>query len=218
MHISLYKKCSCGYDPKKKRQPEHCTETTALLNHLTFPPLNTLEEFRDEKRHMAVLLEIISEVNETYCKECFAQNCYGEIFRLQFWDCSKCCSNPKPSYFDDLKRGNTVAILNPDNCESLIAINIINYDECLVLKGGLKYLYNEANRLLRHVEMCERDEKRECFGCGNKFDNLKQCSRCKMAHYCSPVFKYIYFYSKVSSNERVPRSCYLSIRVPILFS
>ena len=85
---ALIKKCACGYDPKKNRQKEDCTETKALLNHLTFPSLKTSEANRSDKRHMAALLEIISDVFVSWCNQCFARNCYGEVFKLQFFDCT----------------------------------------------------------------------------------------------------------------------------------
>jgi hypothetical protein len=190
---ALIKKCACGYDPKKNRQKEDCTETKALLNHLTFPSLKTSEANRSDKRHMAALLEIISDVFVSWCNQCFARNCYGEVFKLQFFDCTKCCSNPNPAYFADLKQGNTVAILNADNIEESMVVNVMNYDECMVFKSDLKCLLNEGDKLLRDLELSERNEMRECFGCGLKFDNLKICARCKLAQYCSTVYKYFLY-------------------------
>ena len=48
-------------------------------------------------------------------------------------------------------------------------------------------MQEEARKLLNDADFESRNEEHECFGCETKVTDIKRCSGCKLAKYCSQV-------------------------------
>jgi len=69
----------------------------------------------------------------------------------------------------------------PDGKEGIKQQQLNN---CIVFKGSLSKVQEEAQKLLDNADAGKVSEIESCFECGKKMENLKQCSKCKLAKYC----------------------------------
>jgi hypothetical protein len=86
----------------------------------------------------------------------------------------------------DLKKGNTLIVLNPGFCCFLGDNRVVVGEQttCFFLNSSVENFKLEAERLLRTKDLIENNEESECFGCGNKSTTVS-CSNCKLAKFCT---------------------------------
>ncbi len=60
-------------------------------------------------------------------------------------------------------------------------------EHCFIFKAPLEDVSEEAKKLLNDADLTSRDEKQECFSCRAKVKDIKKCSGCNLAKYCSRV-------------------------------
>ena len=199
---ALRKKCSCGYDPRdgeKYNSAKTCSETKALCNHITFPSANMMSidcwfslsspfDVEKDDRHYACLFEFSAFIKCGGLSDAWLiHNAFGESFILYFYKDYSKKEAPVTFSVRDIAEKNTLAMLNPQKANQNIIVNYKNYENCFIFKSTLKNVHAEADRLLKDAEMTERKELCECFECGLKANDLKYCSKCKLARYCSAV-------------------------------
>ncbi len=70
----------------------------------------------------------------------------------------------------------------PDGKEGIKQQQLNN---CFIFKAPLSKVQEEAQKLLDNADANNVNEIESCFECSKKMEGLKQCSKCKLAKYCS---------------------------------
>ena len=207
--------CDLNLNIKFDTSMTRCSSKQAFYNHVTFPSITSMplsmhldrssssiyyddESFQDT-RHWASLFQLEHLYpQEPVCKLLgqlsqvwMFTNQYQEQNILQIH--TDYSESEKPTTFScsDLQVGKTLAVLYADKTSiqhpGSIMVNFLNYDTCYLFNAPIKQLQEEANRLLRNADLQAQSQLEECFECGVSMPNLKSCSRCKLAKYCSKV-------------------------------
>lgn len=207
-------KCGCGYglNVQFNKNMSECPSKHAFRNHVTFPAIASMPEsmhydrkqssiYYDENgrdvRNWGGLFQLeklkarlgydLNIPNEIWA----VTNLYQEqtVVRIHL-DYSE---REKPTTFspDEWKVGKTLAALYADKtnqlCTGQLMINFLNYDSCYLFNAPILQVQEETNRLLRSADLEVQLLTQECFECGVSNSNLKSCSSCKLAKYCSRV-------------------------------
>ena len=209
---SRKKKCECGYDPHKSNSSfdwknilvssEECPIKTALSNHISFPSFDLMTELDDPSmiyydfddygtlspsRHWASLIEI--NQNISYMRPGLTGwTQFGEKVVVHFYHDNG--EVPITFSWSDIKKGNTIAILYAERKTFLDLTQGIRQEileTCYIFNGSMDEVKNEAQLLLKNADLKQKPNNEECFGCGSKSQELKQCGNCHLAKYCSTV-------------------------------
>lgn len=201
--------CKCGFIQEKNDYSEKrakCSETTALLNHVTFPCMElVINVFKPSKIYMkpnldasmftenlylptchwALIMEITEDKNYRDFKlEGF--NTFNEKLTFQLMNIEN--SDPTTFRVNDIKKGNTAVCLYAYKYEENftdIKTAGKNLDHLYIFKAPLKILLEEGYKILNDWDSREMNQMPVCFECGQTSETLSRCTVCKLAKYCS---------------------------------
>ena len=196
-----YRKCDCGYVPNGFSSHDKCPIKLALHNHISFPSFELMTELDDPstiyynmdyicgpKRHWAAILQIKNNISFMR-PGIIGVNQFGEEVLVHFYHDKD--EIPMTFSWDDLREDYTLAILYPEKktfMDGTQGIREENLDFCFVFKANLDDLREEAQKLLNDFDGKSKDAyESSCFTCGVKKVSMNQCSKCKLAKYCSKV-------------------------------
>ena len=185
--------CGCG---KGRGQP---CEELGLNNHINFSPFAYLQDEDDIDngyyaaakegnyyspiRHWAIVGQIKSfpSIHPALRFRPRVQlvTRYGEVVPTHFY----LEDSTTPSFFDrkHLIEGNTMIILYPKRHQFrdfTVGIRQENANTVMIFPVSHEVLTQEYDLLIDQNPVC-------CFNCRQRFEQLKRCSRCQLAHYCS---------------------------------
>ena len=191
-------KCECGYDPTTQLTHKQCSARSALRNHVTFPSVQMMPQVFNSnwiyftktqtlKRHWGVILQL---------NEMFQRDEHHDVWSIvdirgQTGLCTiiKDEEQPKTFSFTDLQPGRTLIALYVKKGfnDFQIMLHDMNFDAVNVFKAPMKFVYEEASKLLNDADAKANGEDSACFGCGTKSNSLLICDSCNLAKYCSKV-------------------------------
>jgi hypothetical protein len=186
--------CDCGFNPNKKskKTDEHCSIKLPLLNHLSFPSLKMLpdtEEINDlfydtvegsPKFHWCLFIQIEEKIDAT---SWLGFTGFFEKVTLILQNESE--ERLTSFSWDDLKKGNTVAILYAEKTQAKVIETCLDY--VFVFKASGKEVFEEATKLLINQDLLSKKISASCFHCGISADSskLSRCTKCLQSKYCS---------------------------------
>lgn len=139
--------------------------------------------------HWALIMEINHLLKHPSKIGFGGYNLYGDEIHVYF-ECNIDEENPTTFSWDDLKEGNTIAILYPDQKKFPNGDSVVveaNLDSCYIFRESLEMVKHEAHMLLLDADLMAKSEASCCFSCGysNPVHTLNRCANCKMTKYCS---------------------------------
>lgn len=186
---SLQQPCICGHG-----KGQQCTERN-LKNHQHFSAFAYLQDVNDvdddyyqessrgcynPSRHWALIGEI-KEINMSLRPRVLLTTRFGETFPVHFY--LENSTSPSCFEWDSLKPDNTMCIFYPKRHQFMdltTGIRQENPDTVMVFPTSQEILEQECCFLADHNTVPT------CFGCGQQAEQqLKRCSTCKLAYYCS---------------------------------
>ena len=202
--------CECGFEPskhKRSKMERECTARRALRNHVRFPCVAMLPQiftandvyFNQStdiftpttlKRHWAVIFELVEHfpMGDGHMDAWSIRDVRGHTGMCSV---EKLAGEPTTFSFDDLKPGHTLIglYLKRGYNDFQLALFQRDFDNVNVFKAPLKFVYEEADKLLKDADAKASGGQMSshCFGCGceAKKEALMRCGRCKLAKYCS---------------------------------
>jgi hypothetical protein len=183
----LQRPCICG-----KVKGQQCAER-GLMNHRNFSPYDYLYNVNDinddcyldspdlftPTRHWALVGEIKECDMMCIQPQVLISTKFGETFPVHFY----LHNGQTPSFFkwENLKPGSTICIFYPRRHQFLDlseGIRQENADTVMVFPVSQEMLTQECCFLADYSPA-------RCFGCGQQEKQLKRCSKCDLAYYCS---------------------------------
>lgn len=181
--------CVCGEiisktNAKTKRK---CTSNEALKNHAIFPTFSAIIEPKYDlfMSHWALLVEIHSIEKQKGLPICIIGFTPQKEFTTVMINQIYSFIGDNTFNWSDLKMGHTLALLYAQLEPSTKNVSVMVPNSCIILKESIFDLQEHAKKLLNDADFISRKEVNECFGCQQKCNDIKRCSGCKLAKYCS---------------------------------